>query len=339
MKKSRKCFRYFFLLALLAVGLLFTGNTKASAKTLPSKGTAHTWGRLSVKGTYVVNKKGQKVQLKGVSTHGIAWFPQYINQKHITSWRKMGANTIRVALYSDRNAGYSKSLYKKVDQAVKYATNEGMYVILDWHILSDGNPNTKTNRKNAAAFFTYMAKKYKNQTNIIYEICNEPNGWNVSWNKQIKPYAEYMIKLIRKYDKNGIIIVGTPTWSQDVDIVAKNPIKKQKNIMYALHFYAATHTQYLRDKVTKALKAKLPVFVSEFSICDASGNGSINYSQAGKWMSLIKKYKLPYVAWNISNKNETSALIKSSCHKTGTITTKDLSKSGAWLIKQFKTVK
>ncbi len=59
-----------------------------------------------------------------------------------------------------------------------------------------------------------MAKKYKNQKNIFYEICNEPNG-NVSW-KTIKSYATTVIKTIRTYDKKNIILVGTPVWSQEV---------------------------------------------------------------------------------------------------------------------------
>ena len=68
-----------------------------------------------------------------------------------------------------------------------------MYVVLDWHILSDGNP--KTSQKQAFQFFTRYAKKYGKQNNILYEICNEPNG-NVTWAKDIKPYAKKAIKKV-----------------------------------------------------------------------------------------------------------------------------------------------
>lgn len=287
---------------------------------------------LSVKGTKIVNASGRTVTLKGVSTHGIAWFPQYVNKQCFQSFKKMGANTIRLAFYSDSSAGYSKSLYKKVDEGVKAATDLGMYVIIDWHILSDGNP--KTNQGKAKDFFTYFAKKYAGQTNVLYEICNEPNG-NVTWAKDIKPYAVKMISLIRKYDKNAIVIVGTPTWSQDVDVVADSPIKGKKNIVYALHFYAATHKDWIRNKLKTANQKGLPVLVTEYSICDASGNGGIDYKEAKAWMKLLKKLKVGRVAWNISNKNETSALIRSSCQKTGKITRNDLSKSGKWITKNW----
>lgn len=304
---------------MFALGIAWGGRACQAAK--PSA--------LKVKDNKIVNASDKTVVLKGVSTHGIAWYPQYVNKQCFKSFKKMGANTIRLAFYSDDSAGYDKSLYIKVEEGVKAATDLGMYVIIDWHILSDGNP--KTNQKKAKEFFTYFAKKYAGQTNVLYEICNEPNG-DVTWDRDIKPYAEKMIKLIRKYDKNGIIIVGTPTWSQDVDLVAEDPIRNQNNIAYAFHFYAATHKDQLREKLKTANEKGLPVIVTEFSICDASGNGKIDKKEAKAWMKLLKKHKIGRVAWNISNKNETSALIQPSCKKTDKISKKNLSKSGKWIV-------
>ena len=304
---------------MFALGIAWGGRACQAAK--PSA--------LKVKDNKIVNASDKTVVLKGVSTHGIAWYPQYVNKQCFKSFKKMGANTIRLAFYSDDSAGYDKSLYIKVEEGVKAATDLGMYVIIDWHILSDGNP--KTNQKKAKEFFTYFAKKYAGQTNVLYEICNEPNG-DVTWDRDIKPYAEKMIKLIRKYDKNGIIIVGTPTWSQDVDLVAEDPIRNQNNIAYAFHFYAATHKDQLREKLKTANEKGLPVIVTEFSICDASGTGKIDKKEAKAWMKLLKKHKIGRVAWNISNKNETSALIQPSCKKTDKISKKNLSKSGKWIV-------
>lgn len=323
----KKIIRLSGLLLFILLSCAFSNNSKIKAATPVEK-----WGRLRVSGTNIVSESGRKVQLKGVSTHGIAWFPQYVNSSCFRSFRKMGANTIRLALYSDPNAGFSTKLYKNVEDGVKYATELGMYVIIDWHILSDGNP--KKYQKQALKFFTHFAKKYKKQKNVLYEICNEPNG-DVTWKRDIKPYANKVIKCIRKYDKKNIIIVGTPTWSQDVDVAAQTSLK-QKNLVYALHFYAATHTDFIRDKLKTAYASGLPVLVSEFNICDASGNGNIDKGSAKKWMKLLKQYKIGYVAWNVSNKNETSALLRSSCHKTGGFTKKNLSKTGKWIVSQWK---
>ncbi|MDE5873697.1 MAG: glycoside hydrolase family 5 protein, partial [Lachnospiraceae bacterium] len=167
---------------------------------------------------------------------------------------------------------------------------------------------------------------------IIYEICNEPNG-GTSWS-EVKSYAEEIIPIIRKNDPDAIIIVGTPTWSQDVDIAAQDPLDYD-NVMYAIHFYAATHTDNIRNKAKTAFSSGLPIFVSEFSICDASGNGAIDYNQADLWFDLIEEYNLSYAAWNVSNKDETSSLIKSSCSKTSGWSDDELSETGIWLKKQI----
>lgn len=291
-------------------------------------------GRLKVEGTNLLDASGNPYQLKGVSTHGIAWFPQYVNEAGFRSLRDTyGANVIRLAMYSDPGSGYGEEAIKKVEEGVEYATKLGMYVIIDWHILSDNNPNT--HKKEAKAFFQKMSKQYKDNENVLYEICNEPNG-DVTWEKDIKPYAKTIIKTIRKNDPNGVIIVGTPTWSQDVDVVAKSPIKKQNNIMYTLHFYAATHKEDLQNKFIAAYEAGLPIFVSEFSICDASGNGALDIESANKWMKLIKEHNISYCAWSLCNKQESSALLDPQCKKTGDFTKKDFSKAGKWLIEQLK---
>lgn len=149
-------------------------------------------GKLRVNGTNIVDKNGENFQLKGVSTHGLQWFPQYVNQEAFTYMRdEWGINAIRLAMYSDPNVGYTKSLHEIVDNGVEYAKNAGIYVIIDWHILSDGNPNT--NKSSAIEFFKEMTSKYKDYDNVIYEICNEPNG-DVQWERDIKPYAQDVIR-------------------------------------------------------------------------------------------------------------------------------------------------
>lgn len=293
-------------------------------------------GKLSVKGTKIVNAKGQAFQIKGVSTHGLSWFPQFVSKEAFKELRdKWGANTVRLAMYTAEYNGYctgssqnKKDLENLIDKGVKAATDLGMYVIIDWHILNDNDPNT--HQKEALAFFKKMAKKYKGHNNVLYEICNEPNG-GTSWDR-IKTYANKTIKAIRAYDKDAIIIVGTPTWSQDVDLAAKSPLKGS-NLVYTLHFYANTHRESYRAKAEQAIQAGLPILVSEFSICDASGNGGINISEGNAWISFLNKHKIGYAAWSLCNKAETSALIKSSCTKTSGWNFSDLSEIGQWYVR------
>ena len=290
-------------------------------------------GKLSVNGTNIVDKNGNIFQLKGISTHGLQWFPQYVNQEAFDYMRdEWKINTVRLAMYSAPNDGYTTDLHKLVSDGVEYAKNSGLYVIIDWHILSDGNPNI--NKASAINFFKEMSTKYKDYENVIYEICNEPNG-DVQWERDVKPYAQEVITEIRKIDDDAIIIVGTPTWSQDVDVVAQSPITGFKNIMYTLHFYAATHKEYLRQKAMTALNSGLPIFVSEFGICDASGNGNIDINEANQWIDFLNQNNISWICWNLSNKNESSAILKNT-DKVTDWTEAELSDEGKWLVETLK---
>ena len=138
-----------------------------------------------------------------------------------------------------------------------------------------------------------------------------------------------MIDVIRANDPNGIIIVGTPTWSQDVDTAAADPISRT-NIMYTLHFYANTHRDWYRQKAQTAINAGLPLFVTEFGICDASGNGGLDKNEGNTWINFLDKNQISYCMWQLSNKNESASLISPSCNKTSGWTYDELSESGKW---------
>lgn len=299
----------------------------------PVSGQTAGLSELSVEGTGLVDAFGNPVQLRGVSTHGLAWYPGYVNQECFRQLKQeWGMNVVRLAMYTAESGGYctggsQNDLKELVKSGVEYATEADMYVIIDWHILSDGDPGTYL--EEAKDFFGEMSEEYAEHTNVIYEICNEPNG-GTSWS-DIKSYAEKVIEVIRSNDEDGIILVGTPNWSQYVDQAAADPIEGYDNIMYTLHFYAATHTDSLRSAMIGAIEDGLPIFVSEYGICDASGNGAIDREQADKWIKVLDEYRISYVAWNLSNKSETSAVFKSSCNKVSGFGEDDLSASGRWL--------
>ena len=307
-----------------------TGNKVSVSSSFASPSRT---GALKVTGNQLTDNSGNPVQLRGVSTHGLAWYPAYVNETAFKQYRQeWGANVVRLALYTEEYGGYcnggdKESLKKLIKNGIEYATKQDMYVIIDWHILSDGNPNT--NKSEAKAFFKEIASAYASYDNVIYEICNEPNG-GTGWS-DIKSYANEIISVIREKDSDAVILVGTPNWSQYVDQAAKDPIMGYDNIMYTLHFYAATHKSDLQNKLKSAYEAGLPMFVSEFGICDASGSGGIDEASANRWISLLDSYGISYVAWNLSNKSETSAIFKSSCSKTSGFTESDLSNSGKWV--------
>lgn len=331
------------IIGILIVGLLILWE---SIDSLAANAVAD-YGALEVKEAKLVSQKtGEQVQLRGVSTHGINWdvgYP-YISKESFQTLRdEYSVNAIRLAMYTTEYYGYCDkagagesqsvvraTLKQRIDDGVKAATDLGMYVIIDWHVLNDQTP--KKYQTEAKSFFKEMSKKYASYDNVIYEICNEPNG-GTTWS-EIKEYANAIIPTIRANDKDAIIIVGTPTWSQDVDIASQSPLSYE-NIMYTLHFYSATHKDSYRDKLKNALKNGLPVMVTEFGVSEASGNGAINTAEAKKWLDLLDQNQISYFAWSLSNKDETASLLKAGTTKRSAWTKSDLSEAGRWILGQY----
>lgn len=203
-------------------------------------------GKLHVEGSKLVDQNNNEVQLRGVSTHGLAWYPQYVTNDCFATLKSWGANVVRLAMYTYESGGYCtdgdrQQLETLVQKGVQYAFDNDMYVIIDWHVLNEGNPNRYSD---VAKTFCQMAQQYASYNNVIYEVCNEPcNG--ATWG-DVKFYASEVIPSIRSYDKDAVILIGTPNWSQDVDEAVKGPVTGYDNIMYTLHFYAATNKEDLQ---------------------------------------------------------------------------------------------
>lgn len=297
-------------------------------------------GHLAVSGKNLVNKNGEIVQLQGVSTHNLSCYPEYVNKDCFTSLVDIyHASIIRLAMYSanaDNVDGYSDGsdahrleLEQLILDGVQICADLGIYCMVDWHILFDYNPNMHTDM--AIKFWTKMCPLLKEYDNVLLEICNEPNmnfdtGEKTTW-EEIVNFSNQVIPVIRKIDADKVIIVGTPTWSQDVDAAADSPLAFD-NIMYTLHFYADSHREEIRKKAVYAMSKNLPLFVTEFGVCDALGDGIINDEQSDIWINLLTENNISYIIWNLSNKDETSSILKPDCTQTGAISDKDLTESG-----------
>lgn len=317
-----------------------TSTTKKPAATVPKapsdpKGTTPVsqHGQLSVKNGQLVDKSGKGYQLRGMSTHGLTWFPEFVNESAFKTLRDdWNTNVVRLAMYVDEwgngqcymgnKSGSLELLEKGVDICIKL----DMYVIIDWHVLNPGDPSKYTNE--AKSFFETVSKRYAKYPNVIYEICNEPNG-GASWSGNIKPYAEKIIPVIRKNAPNSVIIVGTPTWSQEIDKPLSDPLS-YKNVMYAFHFYAATHAG-LRSNVENCVAQGLPVFVSEFGTCDASGGGANDFNETQKWLSYFDKQGISYCNWSICNKDETCSVLRPGTSANGNWSESNLTENGKWM--------
>lgn len=285
-------------------------------------------GSLHVEGTRLVNERGEAVALHGMSSHGLQWFPQFAAENAIKATADYGANLFRCAMYT-AEGGYlsNRAVKETLINAVDAAIRQDMYVIIDWHILSDGDP--LQNADAAAEFFSEMSARYADNPAVLYEICNEPNG-GVTWSGTVKPYAEKIIPVIRA-NSDGIILVGSPTWSQDLHEAAKDPLSGE-NIMYTCHFYAGTHTDWLRRRIADC---GLPVFVSEWGTSAADGNGGVYLEEAQKWIDFMSERGISWANWSLCDKNESSAALTGGANVSDGISEDELTESGKFVFGNF----
>ncbi len=281
-----------------------------------------THGQLQVIGTDLCDSAGTPYQLRGMSTHGLNHIGSFLNADVVkTLAEDWGCSVIRLAVYTESDSDdYIKApdkYFTEVCRCVDLCVDQGIYVIVDWHILNDGDPMKY--KTEAIDFFNRISEKYADVPNVLYEICNEPNNGHadppeqvVTWEDNVKPYAEELVSTIRANDPDNIIIIGSSTWSQDVDIASNNPVEGT-NLMYTLHFYAGSHGQELRDKATTALNNGLPIFVTEWGTTNSSGSGDIAYDATYEWMDFINEHNLSWCNWSIgSTIAETSNTLKLS---------------------------
>lgn len=298
-------------------------------------------GALHVSGRDLYDENNQKYQLYGLSYHGLQWFGKYVNHDTICALQEnFGINVIRLACYTTED-GYVdggasvKGAYKDyIDKAIKTASEIGLYVVIDWHMvgavdIKDKNPLSYI--EEAKEFFTYVSSKYKDYDNVIYEIMNEPCG-ETTWD-DCKEYANEIIPIIRE-NTNAVILVGNPHWSSDLVSVKNSPLTGYSNIMYTYHFYA--NDIKVPTAVVNAYNAGLPVFISEFGFMDATGDGAMNYETGENWLSTLDELNISYIAWNISNSKGSASILKQGNSTMTDFTDDNLKEWGIYLRNYYR---
>lgn len=254
----------------------------------------------------ITSECGNNVQLRGMSSHGLQWTEDCINgslDALVNDWK---IDVLRLAMYV-RETGYETNPTKwkgYIDNMVDECGRKGIYCMIDWHVMNPGDPNLDIGL--ARDFWVYMATKHGSKKHVIYEICNEPNG--VDWST-VKRYADDIIPRIRAIDPSTIIIVGSPDWSSQPQQAVSNKLN-YTNIAYSLHFYAgeSAHSAY-RTRGDQAIAGGLALFVTEFGLSPASGNGSINEGEGTNWMNWMNSNGVGWCNWSYSDINESSAAL------------------------------
>ncbi len=299
------CFLSFFLLSFF---YSFEGFGQSPLKSRPPR-----YGALSVTDGQLTDSRGKPVALHGVSLGWHNWWPRFYNTdalKHLhKSWK---CHVIRAAIGIEPQGALLTHRAKAdscLNTVIASAIQNGYYVIVDWH-------SHQRHLEEAREFFSEISRQYGHYPHIIYEIFNEPT--DDSWS-EVKSYAEEIIRTIRTHDPDNLILVGSPHWDQDIHLVADDPITgpEAENILYTVHFYAATHGEFLRERVRYALGKSLPLFVSECAGMEASGDGPINYEEWNAWEQFMYDHQLSWVVWSIADKDETCSMLTPSASSEG----------------------
>ena len=290
--------------------------------------TVKLHGQLKVKGTALVDAKGNDVALHGMSFGWHNWWPRFYNAGAVhelaTKWN---CTVIRAAMGIEPDSGYLKNKNRSLEliaNVVDACIKENVYVIIDWH---DHN----IHEKEAVEFFSSMSKKYGSNPHVIYEIYNEPD--RETW-EEVKAYSEAVIKAIRANDPDNLILVGSPHWSQDLHLAAADPIKGYSNLMYTMHFYAGTHKKWLRDRTDEAIKKGLPVFISECAGMEASGDGPLDNNEWKAFVDWMDENKLSWIGWSVSDKKETCSVLEKTATSNGGWKDEDIKEWGK-LVKNY----
>jgi endoglucanase len=282
----------------------------------------HDHGHLHVRDLQLTDEHEQPVVLRGMSFGWHNFWPRFYNPQAV-DWlaKDWKCTVVRAAIGVEPKGGYVENpgeAVKRAEAVIDGAIRSGIYVLIDWH-----SHNIRLNE--AKSFFTAMAKKYGRYPNVIYELFNEPD--QETW-PQVKAYAEELIHTIRAIDPQNLILVGCPHWDQDIHLVAADPIRDANNIMYTVHFYAATHKQELRDRCDAALKRHIPIFISESAGMESSGDGPLNEAEWQRWIDWAEARRISWITWSVSDKDETCSVLKKSARSDGGWQESDLKESG-----------
>lgn len=318
------------------------GNKGDIIAYINSRGVSQN-GRLSVKGTDLVNEKGEVFQLTGMSTFTQALGTTAYMYEGILTTKIYGANAVRACNYTvsspwgTEKPGYTdggdKEWHKKIiKRIIRDAIALDMYVIVDWHCIRATEYDLAGYQDQAIEFFEDIANTFPDCPNIIYEICNEPR---VEW-EEIKAYANVMIPVIRAISPNAVVLIGTPINSYDLSYPANNPVTFD-NIMYVWHNYPGTfdHTTQLAPYV-----GKIPVFVTEWGVTNNTGDGDLFLEESLEFIQYMKEKKISWTYWALYFKNNACYILPTSQHGVsyGGWTQEQLTPAGQFIVEHFDDV-
>ena len=307
---------------------------------------------LTTRNARLYDAAGNLVVLQGVVTLNVGanGYESDLSVASLEKLKAIGTNCIRVTVqlvgtsgagyvyhyngsartgdYGDKDTRSSESeqqkLLQKLDIAVTSATKLGMYVIVDWGILTS-DPNQY--RAEAVGFFGTIAAKYADNPYVLYEICNEPVAtWGIGngADKSVRKYGEAVIEAIRAAGSSAVVVLApnnsaTHLSNAHGDDPVHEPLDDAHgwNVAYTFHCYPGNYTfenspycygWRLRD----AHEAGLTVIVTEFSPMDGTfGTAdplSFDMRETAKYLRVFREWDVGYCYFRFASSSAANAV-------------------------------
>ncbi|WP_343688661.1 cellulase family glycosylhydrolase [Chitinophaga sp.] len=254
---------------------------------------------LHVDGNRIKDSSGNNVTLRGVSILA----PEHNNEcttcatkpiSEMLQWQSDAgkgwhSRVVRLQVTCAKVSDPAQSFTDIIDPYVQQAIAKGLYIIVDLHFVSNYGPGGIP-QVFVMNFWKYVAPKYANTPNVLFEVYNEPINPDVwtTWKSYIQP----VIDTIRAVAPRNIILVGGPQWSTRVNSAAANPMTGA-NLVYVYHIYpnqgAATATNLNTKFGTSA--QTIPVMLTEFGWNDNSNySDGVTHGTTTAWGTPFRTY-------------------------------------------------
>lgn len=258
---------------------------------------------LKVVGNEVITKEnGHPIRFRGVSLCSLAWHSPLEQIKEVTDvnngWH---ANILRLPVQArewDRGS-HQSYIRNRLEPAIKLCIAKNVYCIIDWHLIAAWD-SAETDEK-VREFWKMVAPLYADNSNIIYEIFNEPTtpkartreNW-LKWRERAQTWVDY----IRSLAPETILLVGSPHWDQMTSFADELPFKGE-NIAYVTHVYPQWKPESWDQLFGKAADS-VPMMITEWGWSSAKqSKDTLLYGTRESFGQPLRNYldARPHIGW------------------------------------------
>lgn len=253
----------------------------------------------NVRGRPIVTAAGTILADDGCLLRGVGSSASYFGPANLT-WYQNAVNTfhfnaMRVSTCLSACNGGTETLAADeadIDDQIAQASQVGTYIVIDFHNGGEGSfPACVWD--DDTTFWTAIAPRYAANTNVMYQIQNEPDNCQPLDYPGIASQMDRLYQLIRGAAPSTPILVWTflnPSWVYSFGPGLPAELNAAPDISYAnaavdFHNYSGGYQGFATD----ARAHPAPVIMSEEGPCDSNTNGN--------WATDIQNLEAINISW------------------------------------------